>query len=269
MSATFRRWRRPNVQPLSIFDLELEGTPLWQRLGQPRVDSLRAAGANESRIGAELAATALAAIERLRERHRFERAFVGGGLTQIDGFAACLRGAADLSVDGAFVGERGGNALLGDGGSGVVVDVGQTAIKLSARGRRLVRARDLDLLPLELIDPGGAPPRPEPRRLERAADFIGGAIAEFGSRGDRIVLALPCPVDDACVPGPCTYGWQGEAGLVTAILERSGLAPSEVLVLNDAELAGETALLERDAPMLVLTLGFGPGAALVTRSDPG
>jgi hypothetical protein len=267
MSRAFRRWRRPNVQPLSIFDLELDGAPLWQRLGQPRVDALRADGADESRIGAQLAKSARAAIEILRERHRFERAFVGGGLTQIDGFAACLRGAADLCGDGAFVGERGGNALLGDGGSGVVVDVGQTAIKLSARGRRLVRARDLELLPLELIDPGGAPPRPEPRRLERAAAFIGGAIGELGARGDRVVLALPCPVDDACVPGPCTYGWQGEAALVPAILERSKLAPREVLVLNDAELAAETALLDHPAPLLVLTLGFGPGAALVTGTD--
>src|SRR6185436_16176237 len=103
--------------------------------------------------------------------------------------------------------------------------------KLSARGRRLVRERDLALLPLELIDPGGAPPRPEPRRLERAAEFIGGAIGAFGSRGGRLVLALPCPLDDACLPGPCTYGWQGEARLVPAILERTRLEPSEVLVL--------------------------------------
>jgi len=276
MSTAARRWHRPEVQSLSIFDLDLDGAPLWQRLGQPRVDSLRAAKASENEIGAELATTTLAAIEALRGRHRFERVFLGGGLTLLDGFVGRVRDAANGSIeicrDGAFVGERGGRALLDDASDCLVADVGQTAIKLSARGQRLVRERDLALLPLELIDPGGAPPRPQPRRLERAAEFIGGAIGAFGSRGDRLVLALPCPLDDACIPGPCTYGWQGEARLVAAILERTRLEPSEVLVLNDAELAAETALASRAAgspagPLLVLTLGFGPGAALVAATD--
>jgi hypothetical protein len=258
------------VRSLSVFDLDLRGTPLWRRLGQPRVDALRAARVPEQRIGAELAATTQAALRELRARHAFERAFVAGGLTLLDGFAARLRDSAGVPLqvcdDGAFVGERGGRALLGHPARGLVADVGQTAIKLSSSERRLLRARDASLLPLELVDPGGAPPRPEPQRLSRAAEFIGAAIAELGAPGDRWVLALPCPLDDACVPGPCSYGWQDEARLVPAIVERSRLAPCEVLVLNDAELAAETALLDCRPPLLVLTLGFGPGAALVTGS---
>jgi len=265
------------VQPLSIWDSKLDGGLLWERLGRPRADALRREGRAENEIGTELAATALAALRVLRERHPFERAFVGGGLTRIAGFAQELRERAELplelSADGCFAGERGGLALLraSSEADGIVVDVGQTALKASCRGHRLVRERDLGALPLELIDPAGAPPLPEPHRLQRAAAFIGDAIAEVAERtvidGGGLVLALPCPLDDACVPGPCTYGWQGEARLVPAILERSGLHFRDVFVLNDAELAAETALALRPPRagerVFVLTLGFGPGGALI------
>lgn len=271
MSPAAQRWRRPHVRALPIWDLQLDEGLLWQRLGLPRVEALREQGRAELEIGAELAQTAAAALRLLRERHRFDRVFVGGGLTLIEGFVQELLRRVDhpidVSPDERFAGERGGLALLEGRGGGAVVDVGQTAIKASCRGRRLVRERDLRALPLELIDPSGAPPRAAPDRLERAAAFIGAAIAELGSDGDSLVLALPCPLDDACVPGPCTYGWAGEARLVPAILERSGKHFREVLVLNDAELAAETALARRPREagerVLVLTLGFGPGAALI------
>ena len=98
--------------------------------------------------------------------------------------------------------------------------------------------------------------------------FGGEAITQHAPDPERLVLALPCPLDDACVPGPCSYGWQGEAELVPRILEVARLDAAAVLVLNDAELAAETALASTTgaAPsrMLVLTIGFGPGGALVT-----
>jgi hypothetical protein len=252
--------------------MQVEGGLLWERLGVPRVEALRAESLADAEIGAELAASAKDAIFRLRARHGFERAYVAGGLTQFDGFAAALSKETGVVVDpdGRFGGERGGLALLAELGHqrGAVVDVGQTGIKASMAGRRLVVERDCEALPFELIDPSGAPPPASDTRLATAAAFIGGAIAKLvasaGLRPLALVLALPCPLDDACVPGPCTYGWEGEARLVTAILERSGHSFREVLVLNDAELAAETALCRgRGSSTLVLTLGFGPGGALV------
>lgn len=272
-----RRWRRPQVRPLSIWDLECDGGLLWQRLGTPRVEALREQGRLDPEIGAELAATTIDMLQRLREQHGFGRVFVGGGLTVIAGFAHTLRESASLPIqlspEGRFAGEGGGLALLRERGlaEGAVVDVGQTAIKASGRGRRLVRERDLEDLPFELIDPTGAPPRPSATRLEKAAAFIAGAIAQVteaeSGDGEGLVLGLPCPLDDACVPGACTYGWEGERSLVPAILERCGRRFREVLVLNDAELVAETALTMCPAGpgerVLVLTLGFGPGAAWV------
>ena len=272
-----RRWRRPQVRPLSIWDLSIDGGQLWQRLGAPRVAALRERGRREAEIGAELAATTVGAVLRLRERHGFDGVFVGGGLTTIAAFSEELLDRAEIPIqvspDGRFAGERGGLELLRelDDGDAAVVDVGQTAIKASCRGHRLVRERDRGALPLELIDPKGTPPRRSATRLETATAFIGDAIAEVaaagGMRDGCLALALPCPLDDTCVPGPCTYGWEGEAGLVPAILERAGRRFRDVLVLNDAELVAETALSLRPAGararVLVLSLGFGPGGALI------
>src|SRR5262249_37784341 len=147
---------------------------------------------------------------------------------------------------GRFAGERGGRALLAELGHqrGAVVDVGQTGVKASTGDRRLVVERDTRALPLELIDPT-TPPRASSARLAAAAAFGGGATARLVRASEPaggLVLGLPCPLDDACVPGPCTYGWEGEARLVPSILECSGRSFREVIVLNDAELAAETAL---------------------------
>jgi hypothetical protein len=246
--------------------MTVDGGLLWERLGVPRVEAMRAQGIADAQIGAELAECAGATVRRLRERHGFECAYVAGGLTQIEGFAAASSRQSEVVVDpeGRFAGERGGLALLAQLGyeRGAVVDVGQTGIKASLDGRRLVVERDRQALPFEFIDPSGAPPRASGMRLSAAAAFIGGAIAELDA--SALVLALPCPLDDACVPGPCTYGWEGETRLVQAILEASGRSFREVLVLNDAELAAETARLACPGRRtLVITLGFGPGGALL------
>jgi hypothetical protein len=88
-----------------------------------------------------------------------------------------------------------------------------------------------------------------------------------------LCLALPCPLDGTLIPGGSTYGWEGHAPLVADLLHAAGLTGpgggGTVLVLNDAELAAEAA--RRDARLadrrrvLCLTLGFGPGGALLVR----
>lgn len=275
-----RRWRRPQVQPLSVFDLPLDGGLFWERVGAPRLDALRRDGRSDPAIGAEFAAHTKAALHRLRERVGFDAAWISGGLTLLPGFREALQASAVLPVtidgNGPFAGEAGGYRLLQETGlEGAVIDVGQTSIKASCRGQRLIRERDHRALPLEWIDPQGAPPAPSATRFDKAVRFVAGAIGDALPGTDAsetsLVLALPCSLDAACVPGPCTYGFQDEARLVPAILqlaqERFAGRILEAIVLNDAELAAESALATTgrpaDARTLVLTLGFGPGAALI------
>ena len=117
-------------------------------------------------------------------------------------------------------------------------------------------------------------PRPEDGRHVRAAvRFVGDALRTFveeTATPDALCLALPCPLDAALMPGGCTYGWEGHAPLVTDLLHAAGLTGGgTVLVLNDAELAAEAARgdtrLEDSRRVLCLTLGFGPGGALLVR----
>jgi hypothetical protein len=95
-----------------------------------------------------------------------------------------------------------------------------------------------------------------------------------------VLLALPCSLDGALVPGPCTFpGWEAEADRVGEIVrsafpEAGPEGPRAIpwRVLNDAELAGFAALEEMNrldwgGKALVLTLGFGPGGALVNRAS--
>ena len=276
-----RRWRRPGVQPLSVFDLPLDDGLFWERVGAPRSEALRGDGRSARAIGEEFASHTAAALHRLRDRFALDAAWIAGGLTLLPGFGEVLHASTDLPLtiddNGLFAGEAGGFRLLQDAElPGAVIDVGQTSIKASCRGRRLIRQRDRAALPVEWIDPEGRPPARSATRLETAARFIGDAIADALSAADtseaRLVLALPCALDAACVPGPCTYGFEDEPRLVQDALEHaeSRLATCrihEAIVLNDAELAAESALAiagaVSHARTLVLTLGFGPGAALI------
>jgi hypothetical protein len=86
-----------------------------------------------------------------------------------------------------------------------------------------------------------------------------------------MVLALPGPIGSDAVPGPCSYGWQGDRELLPALLAALSAARpggGTLLLLNDAELAAESARAElRPEPgerVLCATLGFGPGAALLS-----
>jgi hypothetical protein len=152
------------------------------------------------------------------------------------------------------------------------VDVGQTAVKASGGGQRLLIERDRELLPLLYIEPGH-PPQPDPKRTRAAVELIAGAAASVLALAGSgaMVLALPGPIGRELLPGPCTYGWEGDRKLLPELLVALDSAcpdGGEVLLLNDAELAAETARAElRPEPgerLLCVTLGFGPGAALLS-----
>lgn len=280
------RWRVDRVRPAGVEAVEvwnwpIDGGPLWERVGAPRVEALRSAGLPESEIGSLLAQALAPAIDAMASDFGSTQVHLGGGLAEILGFREGLARRTSLplsfAAEGQWLHEAGGWGLLEERGSGngTILDVGQTSIKGAAGGRRVAWPRDLSILPRRFIlEDGtsqGAPTEP-------AAAFIAGALIDLLRSADpadpALILGLPCPLDDDCVLGPCTYGWQGDGELLPRVFaivdERLHpwlRAEPLVLVLNDAELFAESTRRElRPSPgstTLCLTLGFGPGGAVL------
>lgn len=83
-----------------------------------------------------------------------------------------------------------------------------------------------------------------------------------------IVCALPSRLDDLGNPEGSSYiGMKDDISLLPDGLALAGLHRTAILTLNDAELAAVSARLHPlvRPPTLVLTIGFGVGAALISR----
>lgn len=269
------RFRAKDVTPLEVWNLAVSGGELWRLLGSEALERRRTQGAHDAQIAAEFARITGEAVKKLRAVHDFDAVFAAGGLTDLVGFRAALANAVEVPVtfakNGQFAFELGGRALLGDS-EGVVVDVGQTAVKAVAGSKRSLKQRPATLPPLYI-----GKPRPEDdRHIEAAIDLIGSAFSGVPAKPAaraNVVLALPCPVGDTLEPGGCTYGWESAKDLVPRIfanLEARGRVEGDArgLVLNDAELAAESGrALGVPTPALILTLGFGPGGALLSSTE--
>ncbi len=160
-----------------------------------------------------------------------------------------------------MLGAAAGLALLG-GRPGLVIDVGQTAVKIAWPGGRLLVERDFRALPV-------CSRSADPAHRAALVELIGGAIDEarrLAGSVERVILGLPSTLDDAGLPEGSSYpGMAGDAELASDVLERGGVGAARAEVVNDAELAAFAALprVAAGATALVLTLGFGVGAALV------
>jgi hypothetical protein len=167
-------------------------------------------------------------VNHLREQHHFEHVHLLGG-----GALRPLKLQATVGADPVFAAARAG-ALLAP----ACADVGQTSIKLVMNGKAWLRPRD------------------------RGTDFIARALSELSG---PCVIALPCELDDDLQLTECSYDWS--ANDLPLILRKAGLGQETALILNDAELAGVAAMndpqVPKDKRTLVLTLGFGVGAALI------
>ncbi|MBS2032385.1 MAG: hypothetical protein JST54_31105 [Deltaproteobacteria bacterium] len=262
------RWRPPRVKPLEVWNLPYRDGLLYERLCAAFADQ------GGPRVDAELAQTLAVLCQLVAPR---DPIWISGGLAARPGLQRAFRAygieRARFASEPLFPAEAGGRAELAARGlaNGLVVDLGQTSLKLS----RTVIPRPKSL-PVFLVE--HAPP-PQNVRLEQAArlaDFVSEAIASHVSTDSSpaLVLGLPCALDDRGTPGTCTYaGWSSDVTWAPRMLSRlDALLPPahpwhgrEVLALltNDAELAAASAALElpHDARALVVTLGFGPGAA--------
>jgi hypothetical protein len=251
------RHRDPRIVPLELWDLIVDGAPLY------RAERDRSFGATLAR-GVETLCSGAAASEsgaRFPDACRTIRRVVlaGGAAAELAWTSARIP--AFEAPDGEFCGERGGLSILARAGArGLVVDLGQSRLKVSSGAARRVYPRDLEAIPVS-----GRPVDGTGR--EALVAFVAGALLEAsaGLRPEALVLALPCEISPEGVLGTCTYPWTPGDSIVTEILARAGLGEVPGFLLNDAELAavGVAAREPAAGTTLVLTLGFGVGGALV------
>ncbi len=193
----------------------------------------------------------------------------GGGISgsKADMILQTLPVPVIVAEDTVFGGTPGGMQLLARNGlSGIVVDVGQSQIKISCESMRKTFKRDFGALPLS----SGEMETSKPIHREALHAFIADSIRSFGiaMSPKGIVLALPCALDSSGFPSSCSYpGLRDDLSIVIDVCERAGIVNATVLTLNDAELTAYSASCDKRLSgfktTLVLTIGFGVGCAVL------
>jgi hypothetical protein len=184
-----------------------------------------------------------------------------------------------LSPDGNFGGESGGLKRLEDkgipAGRGMVVDFGQTCLKVSWAGRRWLIPRDLEILPRET---GRETFEEAEAAADRLADFLCESIQKATREAnagppDGVIWALAGVLSREAIPLQSSYiGLSGNPFLIPDALASAGMEFAPYWILPDTTLA---ALSAREDPRLrkgnfrktlVLTLGTSIGMASATFS---
>lgn len=254
------RHRDPRIVPLELWDLIVDGAPLYRHERDADFGAALARGVESLIDGvavSESGARFPAACGELRQV-----VLVGGAASAVRWASARIP--AEHAEDPEGWAERGGQAILARlGARGLVVDLGQSRLKISG-ARRRVYDRDFARIPVS--------PRPVTAAGRgELITFVAAALREAADAEppEALVLALPCEIAADGTLATCSYPWPAGDPIVPAILAAAGLADVPGVLLNDAELAA-IGVAERgrvDAPTLVLTLGFGLGAALILRSE--
>jgi len=266
-----RIWH-PEIVPLELSDIWVNGATLWEQNGDLGFASALRHALEQWRIG-ECASPWNEPVPAAVPG--FEAVFLSGGRSQDNALRAELSrlpSAVVFSEEPIFVGARGGFELLRARDlSGWVADWGQTQLKLAAPGWRRTFPRD----GTRLHGGRGQSPSEVAAQRRRLREFIAlkfqVAMAETSQRPNSVVFALPGAMADDGTPGGSSYvGMAGDRLLLPDALKQAGLAGLPLFVLNDAELAALGALtderLAKFRKVLVLTLGFGLGAALIHRA---
>lgn len=261
-----QRARPAGVVPLELWDLELCRGILWDHMDDHALPEALVEAVERLREGTARTRSRTPIPARARELQAVWLA--GGRARTID--AAALTTALGLPVwiadDPTAVAEQSARALVPAPAALAVIDLGQSRLKIHLGAQRFEHTRPWDRLPL-----ASGPADLDPTQARTALrEWVGRALAEAaartGVRPDAIVFALPCELPNAPIPGSSSYpGLQGDTHLVSDIVAFTGWKPTRVLVLNDAELAAVAAGLDvrtHGTLTLVLTLGFGVGAAL-------
>lgn len=261
------RVRPEHIQPLELWDLLLpDGSILWDHTRAPDFGSLLCGAItglwNGSAVSRSDGPVSLAPWS-------FDVVHLtgGGAWNALAGMRGGPWSHTTLGGETVFSAAAGGAALLaGRHLTGWVLDVGQTALKLCAGPVRLQKARDWQRLPLR-DDERGAQVRGQRDEMRRfLATFFHEMHEAVHAWPAALVAALPCRLNQDGVPEGSSYaGMQGDTALLPDAMRMAGMPEMPLLVLNDAELAALSACEEAAVtpPTLVLTLGFGVGAALI------
>jgi hypothetical protein len=250
--------------PLEVWDLVVGDVPLYLADRGPGFGALlgRAVESLIDGVAVSVSGTRFPALCQEIERV----VLVGGGAGEVVWTSA--RVPAQQAADGEHCAEQGGLAILARlGVRGLVVDLGQSRLKVSGAQRR-VYSRDFAQIPVS---------RRPVELTGRAAlvAFVAAALREAADEAlpGAIVLALPCELAPDGALGTCSYPWRAGDTIVPEILGAAGLAEVPTVLINDAELAalGVAARGPSDGPCggptLVLTVGFGVGGALLRSGE--
>lgn len=261
------RVRPSGIMPLELWDLCVGTGILWDHMYQADFGQVLKQGLTQVWEGRGETRSEGPVPDEVRS---FQGLYLAGGAA-----ASALASLQDgpwstthLCPAQHFAGEDGGNFLLSQHNlTGWILDLGQSALKISAAGQQHTWPRDLTRLPIR----GSEASTSECAQRAELRHFLADALRACSQIVDHLpeglVCALPSRLDDAGVPEGSSYiGMGGDATLLPEALALAGFSQTRLLVLNDAELAATSAKLDPrvNGHTLVLTLGFGVGAALIT-----
>lgn len=267
-TANITRVIQDRITPLEIWDCVTKDGSLWDSKQGDNFPEILRDTLENIRSGSAKTLSNLFISESSSD---FDSIFIAGGDAQSPALIQTLStmGVPIIaSRDPLFSGECGGESILKDNGlEGVIVDVGQTQIKISINGRRSLFRRDLDKLPIrdkeqQLLDLKNA---------SSLQDFVSQSIIQsIGNKNSpaALVLALPCWISAKGKLGGSSYiGMRDNKVLVDEIVKFSSLNDSPIFLLNDAELTAHSAIsnkkVSRYKRTIIITLGFGVGAAIL------
>ena len=248
--------------PVELWDLELREGLLWNAMQDSRLTDALAEAAGHLADGTARTRSGTPIPD---ESRNFEAVWLAGGHAErvdTDRLADAIERPVWQTADPQAVSAHGAAALAPDAHRLAVVDLGQSHLKGFTADRRTIVPRPWDRLPMreDCTDP-----LPVARGALRA--WVGPALASLEADPDVVIVALPCELHDDPTPGGCSYaGLQDDDDFIPDMLARARWCPDTVWVLNDAELAAAAARQDprtRGISTLVLTLGFGIGAAVL------
>jgi len=251
------RYHDPRVIPIEVWDLLVDGSPLY-RFERNATFGGALAKAAEALI-AGTAQTESGTPFPPECRSIGSVVLTGGGAKDVRWKANAIP-ARNIPQD--FPGERGGFELLARIGSanGIVVDLGQRRLKVSHANHRTMVERNFNAIPISS--------RPtEALGRDALVAWVAATLLPIttASKPDGVVLALPCAITSEGVVDTCSYPWTKGDTIVNDLLNASSLTNVPTWIVNDAELAAIGLLAESRSSnaTLVLTIGHGVGAALI------
>ena len=236
-----KRLRLPHRYPLEIWDLLVDGKTLWAWQKDEEFYEKLKTGLEMIRKG-EGESESKGKI--LDVAHGYDSLHFTGGRSKGESIRSVFPEAvfSKEPIFGAC------EAALKQFPTALVVDVGQTQIKVAYRDERKTVPRDYKRLPIGTVEKDG-----------ELLSFVRSALPVC--QPELVILALPCYVHDDLTLGGSSYAEMKQNQSILADL--SLVYPlAEWLVLNDAELA-TLGLDCKASKSLVVTLGFGVGACII------